>query len=220
MKLTYYGHSSFLLESGGLSILIDPFNEQVGYPFPDVAPAAVTVSHEHFDHNRVQTAKGAPKVIRGLRDEGKNWAEIREQVGPIALSTIRTYHDTSQGAERGKNAMFIFETEGLRVLHAGDLGHTLSQDQAKSAGRVDLLLIPVGGYYTIGPKEAEVVITQLAPRVVIPMHYKTEVNQDWPIGTADQFLTAKDRVRRHGRTATVIPTGLPSTQEVWVLSHT
>ncbi len=219
MKLTYYGHSTYLLESGGSTILVDPFNEQVGYPFPDVTPTAVTVSHEHFDHSHIKMAKGTPKVIRGLRDEGKDWAEPREQVGPLSLSTIRTYHDTSQGAERGKNAMFLFEAEGLRVLHAGDLGHTLSQDQVKSAGRVDVLLIPVGGYYTIGPKEADVVINQLGPRVVIPMHYKTEGNKDWPIGTVDPFLEGKDHVRREGRTVTLTAAALPRTREIWVLGH-
>src|SRR3989449_6291730 len=80
VKLTYYGHACFLLESDGTSILIDPFDEQAGYPFPDVRPAAVIVSHEHFDHNHVQVAKGSPNVIRGLRDAGRDWAEIREQV--------------------------------------------------------------------------------------------------------------------------------------------
>ncbi len=219
MKLTYFGHSAYLVESDGTSVLIDPFNEKVGYPFPNVTPTAVTISHEHFDHNHLQVAKGSPKVIRGLRDDGKSWAEPKERVGPIALSTVRTYHDTSQGGERGKNAMFLFEAEGLRLLHTGDLGHTLSQDQAKDVGRVDVLCIPIGGYYTIGPKEADVVIGQLNPRIVIPMHYKTDVNKDWPIGTVDQFLEGKDRVRRQGRTVTLTPATLPNVREIWVLRH-
>ncbi len=217
MKVTYFGHSSYLVESNGTSILIDPFDEKVGLPFPDVRPTAVTVSHEHFDHNHVQTAKGSPNVIRGLRDEGKNWAEPKEKVGPFTLSTIRTYHDTSQGAERGKNAMFLFEVEGLRVLHTGDLGHTLSQDQAKAVGRVDVLMIPVGGFYTIGPREADVVIGQLSPRIVIPMHFKTEANKDWPIGTVDPFLEHKERVQNLGHTITLTAGGLPKNQEIWVL---
>ena len=101
MKLTYYGHATFLLESNGTAILIDPFNEQAGYPFPDVRPAVVVVSHEHFDHNYVQVAKGSPKVIRGLRDGGRDWAEVREQVGPVAITTVHTYHDPTQGSQRG-----------------------------------------------------------------------------------------------------------------------
>ncbi|MDQ7842127.1 MAG: MBL fold metallo-hydrolase [Armatimonadota bacterium] len=219
MKLTYYGHASFLLESDGTSILIDPFNEKCGYPFPKVSPTAVVVSHEHFDHNYVQVAGGSPRVIRGLRADGQEWADVRERVGPVALTTVKTYHDTAQGKERGRNAIFIFEAEGLRLVHAGDLGHTLSPDQVKAVGRPDLLLIPVGGYYTIGPAEATAVVDQLRPRVVVPMHYKTEVNKDWPIGPVDDFLRGKSGIRRLGHTVTVSPATLPEGQEIWVLSH-
>jgi len=219
MKLTYYGHASFLLESDGTSILIDPFNEKCGYPFPKVSPTAVVVSHEHFDHNYVEVAGGSPKVIRGLRAEGQDWAEVTERVGPIALTTVKTYHDTSRGAERGRNAIFIFEAEGLRVVHAGDLGHTLSADQVKGVGRADLLLLPVGGYYTIGPQEADTVIGQLHPRVVVPMHYKTDVNKDWPIGLVDDFLRGKTGVKRLERTITVSAAALPKEPEIWVLRH-
>jgi len=217
VKVTYYGHATFLLESDGTSILIDPFNEQVGYPFPDVRPAAVVVSHEHFDHNNVQVAKGSPKVIRGLRDGGKDWAEVRERVGPVAIMTVRTYHDPTQGSQRGKNAVLIFEGEGLRVVHAGDLGHVLSTDQTSAVGRVDALMIPIGGFYTIGPEDADTVIGQLRPRVVIPMHYKTEVNKDWPIGTLDEFLRGKPRVKQVGETATLTKAALPAEPEIWVL---
>ncbi len=217
MKLAYYGHAAFVLESDGTSILIDPFNDQVGYPFPDVRPTAVVVSHEHFDHSYVQVAKGSPKVIRGLRDGGKEWADVRERVGPVAISTIRTYHDATEGSERGKNAAFLFEAEGLRIMHAGDLGHTLSPEQLRGAGRVDVLMIPVGGHYTIGPKEADAVVGQLRPRIVIPMHFKTEVNKDWPIATPDEFLKGKPRVKQAGKTATLTAAALPAEQEIWVL---
>lgn len=218
MKLTYYGHAAFLLESDGTSILIDPFNEQVGYRMPEVKPDAVVISHEHFDHNHVQMAKGSPRIIRGLRDGGKDWANVTEKVGPVSLSTIRTYHDTREGAERGKNAMLIFEAEGLRLVHAGDLGHTLSPDQVKALGKVGVLLIPVGGHYTIGPKEADTVVEQVKPKVVVPMHYKTDVNEDWPIAHRDNFLAGKSRVKHVGRTATLSAAGLPAEQEIWVLT--
>ncbi len=217
MKLTYYGHATFVLESDGTTILIDPFNEQVGYPFPDVRPTAVTVSHEHFDHNHVQVAKGSPRIIRGLRDGGKDWAQVAEQVGPVRISTVPCYHDTASGSERGKNAIFVFEAEGLRVVHVGDLGHVLTPQQVSAVGRPDALMIPVGGYYTIGPAEADTVIGQLAPRVVIPMHYKTAVNRDWPIATLDDFLRGKARVRQVGHTATLTPQVLPAEQEIWVM---
>jgi L-ascorbate metabolism protein UlaG (beta-lactamase superfamily) len=216
MKLTYYGHAAFLLEANSTAILIDPFNEQVGYPFPDVRPAAVAVSHEHFDHHHVQIAKGSPKVIRGLRDGGKEWADVQERVGPISITTVRSYHDAAQGAQRGKNAMLIFEAEGLRVVHLGDLGHPLTPDHVRALGHVDVLMIPVGGFFTIGPQEADGVIGQLRPRVVIPMHYKTDVTKDWSIGTLDEFLRGK-RPKQVGKTATLTKQALPAEPEIWVL---
>ncbi len=218
MKLTYFGHATFLLESGGTSILIDPFDAKVGYPQPAISPSAVTVSHEHGDHNHVAMAQGNPKVIRGLTNGGKDWADVAEEVGPFKLSTVHSYHDTSKGQNRGKNAIFIFEAEGLRVVHAGDLGHPLSAEQVTSLGRVDVLLIPVGGHFTIGPQEAEGVIDQLNPRVVIPMHYKTAANKDWPIGFAETFTNGKPIVEK-GPVVTVARDALPARREVWVLSH-
>jgi len=219
VQLTYFGHATFLLEADGTSILIDPFNEKVGYPFPDVSPRAIAISHEHFDHTYVQMAKGSPKIIRALRDGGKDWADVRERIGSISLTTVPTYHDTSQGSDRGKNAMLVFEAEGLRLVHGGDLGHTLSADHMKALGRVDALLLPVGGHYTIGPNEAGVVVGQLHPRVVIPMHYKTEVNQDWPITSVDVFTAGKPRVKQQGHSVTLTAAALPAETEIWVLRH-
>lgn len=218
MKLTYYGHASFLLESNGTSILIDPFDDKPGYPQPDVSPTAVTVSHEHFDHNHVATAKGSPKVIRGLTAGGKDWNTVKEKVGPVAISGVATYHDASQGKDRGKNTIFIFEAEHLRVAHAGDLGHPLSTEQVSQLGTIDVLMIPIGGYYTIGPEEAEQVINAVKPRVVIPMHYRTEVNKDWPIGPHESF-TEKKAPKQKGRTVDVSTATLPSQQEVWILKY-
>src|SRR3972149_1513292 len=114
MELTYFGHASFLLRAGdGTTILIDPYDTSVGYPLPDVAATAVTVAHEHSDHNHVQTAKGSPKVIRGLVREGKEWAKVEERVGQVRLTTVPTVHDPSNGAGRGRNPPFIFEVDGV-----------------------------------------------------------------------------------------------------------
>lgn len=220
MELTYYGHAMFLLKAAdGTTILIDPFDEKVGYPMPEVAPTAVTASHEHSDHNHVQMAKGNPKVIRGLAEGGKAWAKVEERVGPVRITTVPTFHDASGGSERGRNAVFIFEVDGLRVAHAGDLGHALDADQTRAIGRPDVLMIPVGGYYTIGPKEADAVIAALNPRVVIPMHYKTEVNSGWPIGALDDFAGGKAKLSRQGHTVSLSPETLPPEVVVWVLAH-
>lgn len=220
MELTYFGHSSFLLRAGdGTTILIDPCDTSVGYPLPTVAPTAVTVSHEHFDHNHVQTAKGQPKVIRGLAKEGKEWAKVDERVGQVRITSVPTFHDTSKGSERGRNAIFIFEVDGLRVVHVGDLGHTLDAEQARAVGRPDVLMIPVGGHYTIGPAEAEAVIAALNPRVTIPMHYKTEVNASWPIGSIDDFIRGKAKLTRQGQTVDLTRDTLPADGSIWALAH-
>lgn len=219
MNLTYFGHAMFLLEADGTSILIDPFDEQCGYALPQVTPGVVVVSHEHFDHNNVQLAKGAPKIIRALRHGGKDWAEIHERVGPFSLTTVPTYHDRSEGSERGKNAMLIFDGEDVRLVHSGDLGHTLSTDQVQALGRVDALLISVGGHYTIAATEADTVIDQLRPRVVIPMHYKTDVNKGWPITTLDPFVAGKPRVKQQGHSVMLTAAVLPGEMEIWVLGH-
>jgi len=216
MRITYLGHACFLLETqAGKRILLDPYNDQVGYPMQPVPADLVLVSHEHFDHNHVALASGSPRVIRGLRDEGRDWADVREVVDGIEVSTVRTYHDEAQGSQRGKNAMFWVVADGLRILHAGDLGHALDPQAAAQAQNPDIFLVPVGGYYTIDAATADRVIEQLHPRVVIPMHYRTEVNRDWPISPLDPFLANKQNVRRVGHTVEV--KDLPATQEVWVM---
>lgn len=218
MKLTYHGHACFSLEAGGTIILIDPFNDTCGYPMPELNPTAVAISHEHFDHNYVQMAKGSPKVIRGLKDGGKDWARVNETVGPVAITSVRTYHDPTEGSQRGRNAMLVFDSGGVRLVHAGDLGHPLSDEQAKALGNVDVLLVPVGGFYTIDAKEADGVIGRLRPKVAVPMHYKTSVTQSWPIGPLDEFLKGKSKVKQMGRTASFESSGLPKEPETWVLT--
>lgn len=218
MKLTYHGHACFSIEADGTTILIDPFNDTCGYPMPDISPTAIAVSHEHFDHNYVQMAKGSPRVIRGLTDGGKDWAQVNEKVGPVAITTVRTYHDPTEGSQRGRNVMLIFDSGGIRLVHSGDLGHTLSDEQANALGKVDVLLVPVGGFYTIGPKEADAVIEALRPRVVVPMHYKTPVTQSWPIGPLDEFVQEKARVKHVGRSASFDASALPKEPEIWVLT--
>lgn len=216
MKVTYLGHACFLLETAaGKRILVDPYNEQVGYPIRPVPADLVLISHEHFDHNHLAMATGSPRVIRGLRDNGRDWADVRDTADGIEISTVRTYHDETQGSQRGKNAMFLIRADGLVLLHAGDLGHVLDPETAAQVRRVDVFMVPVGGYYTIDAATADRVIQQVSPRVVIPMHYKTEVNTDWPIAPLDPFLEGKANVRRVGHVVEV--RDLPVSQEIWVM---
>jgi L-ascorbate metabolism protein UlaG (beta-lactamase superfamily) len=215
VELRYYGHSMFGLTSGGKTIVIDPFNDDIGHPKPKVSPDTVVISHEHFDHNNVSLVQGQPKLVRGLSEEGKVWAKVDERVGSVHITGVATYHDAEQGAARGKNTVTIYEVEGLRVVHLGDLGHLLTGEQARAIGKVDVLMIPVGGHFTIGPAEADKVIAQLKPWVVIPMHFKTGVNASWPIGTLDDYLAGKTAVKKVGASVTITTQSLPSTPEVW-----
>ncbi|MBI4277692.1 MAG: MBL fold metallo-hydrolase [Armatimonadetes bacterium] len=216
MKITYLGHSCFLLETrAGTRVLIDPYDDKVGYPVPRVAADVVVLTHEHGDHAYVEMATGSPKVVRGLKEGGQEHARVAETVKGVKMSTVHTYHDENKGAQRGRNAMVLFEADDVKVLHAGDLGHDLDDAAVKAAAGADVLMIPVGGHYTIDAKMADVVIGRLRPRAVIPMHFKTEVNAGWPISTIDAFLAGKTHVKRVGHGVEV--KDLPAQPEVWVM---
>jgi L-ascorbate metabolism protein UlaG (beta-lactamase superfamily) len=174
LGLTWYGHSMFLLQSpDGVNVLIDP-NSGIGYPKPALPKIdVVAVSHDHFDHNKVDVAGKDVRVLKGIQDD--DWAKIDETIGDVRIRTIPTFHDDRQGSERGKNSMFLFEVAGLRLLFAGDLGQVLTDEQLAAVGAVDILFLPVGGQTTIGPAEATQVVEQLKPRLAVPMHYKTDV---------------------------------------------
>jgi L-ascorbate metabolism protein UlaG (beta-lactamase superfamily) len=216
MKITYLGHASFLLESGSTSILIDPYDEKVGYPMPQVQAQVVLISHEHADHNHVATAKGRPRVIRGLA-EGGEWRNVHETVDGVVITSAPTYHDGTEGAQRGRNTIFLLEAEGLRVVHLGDLGHPLDEASAKAIGHPNVLMIPVGGYYTIDAAQARDLVARLRPAVTIPMHYKTDVSAKLPISSIDPFLGDAGKAKRVGHVVTLDKRSLPAQPEVWVM---
>ncbi len=164
MNIRWLGHSSFLLTADkGLRIVTDPFDESVGYPMHKTEADVVCVSHEHHDHNNRALIEGNPIII--------------DQPGEHDLCGVRvtgysTWHDDQQGALRGKNTMFSFQIDGLHVLHAGDLGCMLENSLLKRIGAVDVLMVPVGGVFTLGPKEAWALCERIKPHVILPMHYK------------------------------------------------
>lgn len=179
MLLTHHGHSEFLIETkDGYRILTDPFDAHVGYPMRDVPCDAALVSHGHGDHAYVSKAVGA----RVIDKPGKT--TLTEGV---AVTGIPSFHDDAQGAKRGGNIIFMIEADGLRVAHLGDLGQW--EDAYTAAlGDIDVLLVPVGGFYTIDAAQAAAIVRALNPRVTIPMHYATAVNAAWPIKPVDGFL--------------------------------
>jgi len=218
VQLTWFGHAAFLITSpDGVKVLTDPYPGNLGYGSRTFAADIITVSHEHFDHNSVASADGDPEVLRGLA--GGDWAQAEKSLRDVTVYSLGgTYHDGDQGAKRGKNALFIIETGGLRFLHLGDLGQTPTAAVVEKAGRVDVLLIPVGGYFTIDAKEATRVAALFGARVVIPMHYKTKAISDWSISDESPFLEGQTGVRRIGSSqVTLDPGNLPKLPEIWVL---
>jgi L-ascorbate metabolism protein UlaG (beta-lactamase superfamily) len=225
MTLTWLGHPTFILTtSTGLTALLDPMGASVGYPLTPVSSVdLVTVSHEHSDHNNVGLATGSPTVLRGLA--GNDWAKIDQAIKGVRVRTIPTYHDDTQGSARGKNAIFIFEFDGFKVAHLGDLGHPLSADQIKEIGSVDVVMIPVGGFYTLDGKGAADVVEQLKPKVIVPMHYKTPATGPSLAGRlteVDGFTTAvgaSAKVEKVGKTISLSLGKLPATRTVMVMSY-
>ncbi|AEH50120.1 MBL fold metallo-hydrolase [Pseudothermotoga thermarum] len=165
MKLVWFGHACFLIDTGNVKILTDPFDSSVGYKVPTIAVDLITESHQHFDHNAHHLIKGNFQLIK---EPGVY--EFKD----VKIKGIRTFHDAEKGSKRGQNIIFVFEINGIRIGHFGDLGHVPTQEQIREIGQLDIALIPVGGTFTIGPKEAKQTMDLLNPHVVVPMHYKTK----------------------------------------------
>jgi len=210
VKIKYVGHPSFVITvDAGVKIITDPYETSSDLTYGEIKESAdiVTVSHDHFDHNNVPAVRGNPEVVRGSK-----------KVKGIEFKGIATYHDDAGGRLRGKNTIFCFEVDGIRVCHPGDLGHLLSEKQVVEIGRIDILFIPVGGFYTIDADVAGQVCNQLKPRVIIPMHW----NYKWSkkeIASVDEFLRGKQGVRRLDASEVEFKPGqLPDTTQIIVLT--
>jgi len=223
--LTWLGHPTFILKtSSGLTALLDPTATTMGYTLTPIAGVdLVTVSHEHSDHNNVALATGSPTLLRWLA--GNDWAKIDQTIKGVRVYTVATYHDDSQGSARGKNAVFVFDLNGLRIVHLGDLGHKLNDDQVKQIGAVDVAMIPVGGFFTLDGKGAAEVIGQLKPKLAIPMHYTTpalaastaqRLTDAGPFGAA---FGASAKVTQTAQTITISSLKLPTELTVMVMSY-
>jgi L-ascorbate metabolism protein UlaG (beta-lactamase superfamily) len=166
MKIKWFGQSCFSLTAeNGTKIVMDPYHNILGYKLPEIDALIVTISHNHGDHNNVGAVKGDFVLIR---EPG-----VFSQAG-IGIKGIQTFHDNVSGTIRGKNVVYNFKIDGLNVCHCGDLGHLLSPKQISEIGKVDILLLPIGGRATLGAGSAAEVAKQLDPAVVIPMHYRTK----------------------------------------------
>lgn len=213
MEIKYLGHAGFLVSTKSAAVVIDPFDpKMVGFAYPKVSADIVLVTHQHPDHNNVAAVGGNPFVISGPGEY---------EVKGIKVDGLASYHDDKNGAERGRNTVYLIRAEGLSLLHGGDLGHPLLEDQLEHLGEVHILLLPVGGFYTIGPEAAAALVAQVEPKIVIPMHYRTEKHGTGfkELVGVDDFLKEMGGTPRYEKTLKVKRESLPEEMEVVVLQR-
>ncbi|MGE3805923.1 MAG: MBL fold metallo-hydrolase [Gemmataceae bacterium] len=215
--LHWYGQSFFSLEtSKGTKVVIDPHLIEVyGRPMPKAD--VILVSHFHNDHTQLGAVENPrdAKIVYGLQVEGKktDWKLIDETVKDVKIRSVGTYHDDMQGLERGKNTIFIIEADGMRFVHLGDLGHQLTPEQVRRIGPVDVLMIPVGGIYTLNGAEAKKVVEAIKPKkYIIPMHCGTNVFED--VLPVTEFIEDQKNVKRFGGNRLAVESDLKTDQPI------
>ena len=185
MLIRHIGHAEFLIETeSGVRIVTDPYDAGCGYPLRKVMTDIALVSHHHHDHDAVENLKGDPRII----DTAGRFTPEPD----VKITAVRGFHDDAEGSKRGETLLFLIETEGLRIVHLGDLGCGLNAEQLETLMSPDVLMIPVGGFYTIDAEQAFRTAEQLGARMILPMHYRTEYNRDWPIADREAFLSLYD----------------------------
>ncbi|OGZ33966.1 MAG: hypothetical protein A2Y98_00630 [Candidatus Portnoybacteria bacterium RBG_19FT_COMBO_36_7] len=165
MVITWYGQSCFKIQSGETVLVTDPFDKGIGLTPPRGQANIVTISHQHYDHNNMEAlAASNPLVIEGPGEY---------EVKGVNIIGLETFHDQKEGKERGKSTSYVIEMEGIKICHLGDIGQVkLDNTQIEIIDGIDILMIPVGGIYTVNGEEAADIINQIEPKIVIPMHYK------------------------------------------------
>jgi len=201
LTLRWFGQSFFQLEtSAGKRVVFDPHAiPEFGRPI--VKADIVLCSHLHDDHTQLGAIEDvkAARVFYGLEEPKKgrpaDWKRVDEKVGKIRVRTVPLYHDAEEGLARGKNSAWVVEADGLTFCHLGDLGHELTPGQVKLIGRVDVLMVPVGGVYTLNGEQAKKVVAQIKPRLyALPMHYGVPGYDD--LLSADEFLEGQANVKK------------------------
>ena len=187
MTITYHGHSSFKLKGKRGMVVTDPYDSYVGFNLPPITADIVTISHDHPDHNAASKVKGTTRREKPFVIDRPGEYEL----GGISVFGVSSYHDASKGSERGRNTIFTILLDDLRVCHLGDLGHEITAEIQEDIGEVDILMVPVGGVFSLNSEQATKAIRALEPSIVIPMHYKTPAHDQNLFGemhTVDQFL--------------------------------
>lgn len=174
MTITYHGHSCFKLKGARGTVVLDPYDDSIGFTLPSLSSDIVTVSHNHSDHNASSKIKGTTRSPKPFIISKPGEYEV----GGISVFGIQTYHDDVQGTTRGTNIVYTVFIDNLKICHLGDLGHELTTQMIEDIGEVDVLLCPVGGAFTINAEQAVKTIRSLEPRIIIPMHYKTDKHNE------------------------------------------
>jgi len=178
MEITWLGHSCFKIRGKQATIITDPFSPGSGYSLGKVSANIVTVSHEHAGHSYSAGIGGNPRVFKRPGEY---------EITGVLIIGLATYHDANKGADRGKNTVFVLEMEEMTICHLGDLGYPLTDSQIEEIGKVDVLMIPVGGVTTINAAAASAMVRQMEPKIVLPMHYKTSMFEG-NLEPVDNFL--------------------------------
>lgn len=169
MEIFYLGHSCFKIKGKEAVVVMDPYDPYIGFTMPKVEADIVTISHQHKDHSFAEGVQGNPFVIS---EPGEY--EIKE----VEVLGFDTFHDSEKDAERGRNTVYYFKIDGFGLVHLGDLGYKLSPEQIEDLNEVDVLFVPVGGVYTLDAVGAHEVVDQIQPKIVIPMHFRTEKHDE------------------------------------------
>lgn len=182
MEISWYGHSCFALRGKNVALITDPFSPQPEHPpgephrLSKLSAPIVTISHNHPGHNYAEVVGGNPRLVRGPGEY---------EISDVLITGVAAYHDNKRGAEQGRNTIYIIHMDDLVICHLGDLGHVLQEEQLEEVADADILLIPISGQYTLNAAQAAEVISQVEPRIVIPMHYP--FSADEPSESLDKF---------------------------------
>jgi len=210
MEISWRGHSCFIIKGKEKTIITDPCHPDLGYCLGEPKADIVTLSHFHPGHSYVGAIVNNPKKIKGPGEY---------EIGGTFITGVAAFHDNKKGDLRGKNTIYIIEIDGITLCHLGDLGHRLSPQLVEELGDIDILFLPVGEISTIPVDTAVEIVGQLEPRIVIPMHYKTEAFTG-DLGLVDKFL-GKMRIRQlePKPKLSITSSSLPSGTQTIVLNY-
>jgi len=210
MEISWLGHSCFRIKGRQATVITDPYPPDLGYSLGKPTAHIVTVSHQHPGHSYVQGIGGEPRLVTGPGEY---------EISGVLIAGIATFHDRERGQKRGKNTVYLMEVDEVSICHLGDLGHVLTTEQVEEIDDVDVLLLPVGGVSTINASMAAEIVRQLEPRVVVPMHYKTEA-LSWELEPVDKFLKeiGVEQIASQPKLS-LTRSSLPATTQVFLLNY-